>query len=96
MTLMGTVLTKGDDGNYAPYAAPAATAEASTESQPAQTADKPAILIYDAPASETPEEVAAITGYAIVNKNGLPIDASLLEGAVAALEAAGFIVKEDA
>lgn len=89
---MGTVLAKGADGTYAPFAAPAG----SEEGQPASAAGKPAILIYDAPASDAPEEVAAITGYAIVNKNGLPIDASLLEDAVAALEAAGFTVKEDA
>lgn len=102
----GTVLARGKGGNWAPFKATAATApseetEAAASTEPAY--DILAILLgvdgaNGAPASTEAQDVVVLTGYCIVNAEGLVWDKSVTdkEAAIDMLEARGIIVKKEA
>ena len=77
----GTVLTRDADGNYT------ALKEAD-----GTLGDAKAVLIQSAPNADAPQEVTVLRGYAIINKNKLLFDSSVVkkDEAVQALHDLGF------
>lgn len=80
----GTVLTRDVDGNYA------ALKEAD-----GTLGDAKAVLIQSAPNADAPQEVTVLRGYAIINKNKLLFDVSVVkkDEAVQALHDLGFAIR---
>ena len=80
----GTVLTRDADGNYT------ALKEAD-----GTLGDAKAVLIQSAPNADAPQEVTVLRGYAIINKNKLLFDSSVVkkDEAVQALHDLGFAIR---
>lgn len=80
----GTVLTRDADGNYT------ALKEAD-----GTLGDAKAVLIQTALNADAPQEVTVLRGYAIINKNKLLFDSSVVkkEEAVQALHDLGFAIR---
>lgn len=80
----GTVLTRNADGNYS------ALKEAD-----GTLGDAKAVLIQTAPNTDAPQQVLVLRGYAIINKNKLLFDSSVVkkDEAVQALHDLGFAIR---